>query len=175
MAYHDNELRVGEATSTRKRTSNSISNKSRRPSVVVNNYPENQHLNGRRFTTSESKFLKNYWLHKAYAQLKSFPGGTSFPGVKSWPEITWSYRILISCIVANNKLASAYTLSVNQHISNMYLGNSFVFIDNNNIRTSSLFRDGLRLLEIGKRILANNFIDNLNNFLRIRKTHRSPP
>ena len=60
MAYHDNELRVGEATSTRKRTSNNISNKSRRPSVVVNNYPENQHLNGRRFTASESKYLKNY-------------------------------------------------------------------------------------------------------------------
>ena len=77
MAYHDNELRVGEAISTRKRTSNNISNKSRRPSVVVNNYPENQHLNGRRFTTSESKFLKKYWLHKGYAQLKSFPGGTS--------------------------------------------------------------------------------------------------
>ena len=26
-----------------------------------------------------------------------------------------------------------------------------------------------------KRILANNFRDNLNNFLRIRKTHRPPP
>ena len=46
IAYHDNELRVEDATSTRKRTSNNISYKSRRPSVVVNNYPENQHSYG---------------------------------------------------------------------------------------------------------------------------------
>ena len=98
IAYHDNKLRVEDATSTRKRTSNNISYKSRRPSVVVNNYPENQHSYGRKFSASESKFSKrkkqivifsdsiprgiklcefNYWLHKGYAHLKSFPGGTS--------------------------------------------------------------------------------------------------
>ena len=37
---HDNKLRVEDATSTRKRTSNKFSNKSRRSSVVVNNYLE---------------------------------------------------------------------------------------------------------------------------------------
>ena len=47
--------------------------------------------------------------------------------------------------------------------------NSFVFIDNNNIPSSSLFRDGLHLLEFGKRILANDFIDNLNNFFTNKK------
>ena len=41
ITCHDNKLRVEDAASTRKRTSNNISNKSRRPSVVVNNYPEN--------------------------------------------------------------------------------------------------------------------------------------
>ena len=41
IAYHDNELKVEDATSTTKRTNNNTSNKSRRPSVVVNNYPEN--------------------------------------------------------------------------------------------------------------------------------------
>ena len=41
IAYHENELRVEDTTSTRKRTRNNISNKSRRPSIVVNNYPEN--------------------------------------------------------------------------------------------------------------------------------------
>ena len=39
IEYHDNELRVEDVTSTRKRTSNNISNKSRRSSVFVNNYP----------------------------------------------------------------------------------------------------------------------------------------
>ena len=83
-------------------------------------------------------------------------------------------RILISRIVVNNKLTSAYISSVNQRICNLCRENSFVFIDNNNIPTRSLFRDGLHLLEIGKRILANNLIGNLNNFLRIRKTHQRP-
>ena len=55
IEYHDNELRVEDATSTRKRTSNKISNKSRRPSVVVNNYPENQHWYGRKSLASEKK------------------------------------------------------------------------------------------------------------------------
>ena len=98
IAYHDNELRIEDATSTRKRTSNNTSNESRRPSVVVNNYPENQHLYGRKSSASESKFSNrkkqkfafndsiprgirlrefSYWLHKGYDQLKSFPGGTS--------------------------------------------------------------------------------------------------
>ena len=98
IEYHDYDLMVEDATSTRKRTSHNISNKSRRPSVVVNNCPENQHSYGRKSSASESKFSKrkkqivifsdsiprdirlrefNYWLHKGYAQLKSFPGGTS--------------------------------------------------------------------------------------------------
>ena len=98
IAYHENELRVEDTTSTRKRTRNNISNKSRRPSIVVNNYPENQHLYGRKSSASEKKCSKrkkqivifsdsiphsirlpefNYWLHKGYGQLKSFPGGTS--------------------------------------------------------------------------------------------------
>ena len=83
-------------------------------------------------------------------------------------------RILISGIIVNNELASAYISSVNQRISNMRRGNSFDFLDNNNIFTSSLFRNGLHLLEIGKRVLANNFIDNLNNLIQLRKTHRPP-
>ena len=66
-------------------------------------------------------------------------------------------RILISGIVVNNKLTSVYISSVNQRISNMCRDNSYVFIGSNNITKSSLFRDGLHLLEIGKYILANNF------------------
>ena len=85
-------------TSTRKRTNNNTSNKSRRPTILVNNYPENQHLYGRKSSASESKFSHrkkqkvilsdstprgiglrefNHCPHKGYAQLKSFPEGTS--------------------------------------------------------------------------------------------------
>ena len=49
VAYRDNELRIEDATSTRKRTKNNISSKARRPSVVVNNHPENQHSFERKF------------------------------------------------------------------------------------------------------------------------------
>ena len=78
-------------------------------------------------------------------------------------------KILISGIIVNNKLTSAYISNVNQRISNMCRDNSFVFIDNNNILTSSFFRDSLHLLEVGKRILANNFIDNLKIFFTEKK------
>ena len=81
-------------------------------------------------------------------------------------------KVLISRVAVNNKLTSVYITSIKQRISNMCRDNSFVFIDNNNILTSSSFRDDLHLLEVGKRILANNFIDSLKNLLRIRKTHR---
>ena len=64
----------------------------------MNNFPENQHSYGRKFSASESQFSKrkkqiiifsdsirrgirlrefNYWLHKGYIQLKSFPCGIS--------------------------------------------------------------------------------------------------
>ena len=240
IAYHGNELRVKDATSTRKRTNNNTSNESRRHFVVVNNYPENQHSYRRKFSASESECSKrkkqivifgdsiphgirlhefNHWLHKGHVQLKSFPGGT-FKELLYYVEPTLKSkqfdaalilhvgvnellndesqdsvqnlldnlkqiglkcksagvtRVLISGIVVNKKLTRAYISSVNQWISNMCRDNSFVFIDNNNIPTSSLFRDGLHLVEIGKRVLANNFIDNLNNFLRVRKTHRPSP
>ena len=58
IAYHDNELRVEDATSNRKRSNNNTSNKFRRPSVVVNNYPENEHSYGRKSSASGSKFSK---------------------------------------------------------------------------------------------------------------------
>ena len=73
-------------------------------------------------------------------------------------------RVLMSQIAVNNKQTSAYISSVNQCTYNICLDNSFAFIVNNNIPTSSIFRDGLHLLEVGKRILSKKFIDNLNTF-----------
>ena len=58
IAYHDKELRVEDAASTAKRTNNNTLNESRRPFVVVNNYPENQHSYGRKSSASESTFSK---------------------------------------------------------------------------------------------------------------------
>ena len=60
--------------------------------------------------------------------------------------------------------------------------NGIVFIDNGNISNMDLYQDGLHLLERGKRLLANNFIFALNNFLKFhthypfleKNTHHPP-
>ena len=167
----------------------------------MNNYPENQQFSKRKkqiviFSDDIPRGIRlrefNYWLHRGYAQLKSYPGCTSkellyyvkptLRNKKFDPpllhvgvnyllndEIQDSVQNLLdnlkqiglkcksagvkrtsTCgIVVNNKLTSAYISSVNQRISNMSRDNSFVFININKILTSSLFCDGLHLLEIG--------------------------
>ena len=42
------------------------------------------------------------------------------------------------------------------------------FIDNRNITGFYLFRDGLYLLESGKKLLANNFVRNFKSFLSVK-------
>ena len=39
----------------------------------------------------------------------------------------------------------------------------FIFIDNGRINEEHLWKDGMHLLESGKIILANNFINSINN------------
>ena len=41
------------------------------------------------------------------------------------------------------------------------------YIDNTNIKGISLFKDGLHLLDSGKKVLANNFVNSINNFLPV--------
>ena len=41
------------------------------------------------------------------------------------------------------------------------------FVDKRNICGFNLFKDDLHLLDSGKRLLANNFVDNFNNFLSV--------
>ena len=49
-------------------------------------------------------------------------------------------------------------------ISNCCRENACFYIDNRNIRGFCLYKNGLHLLESWKKVLANNFIVNLNNF-----------
>ena len=56
-------------------------------------------------------------------------------------------RILIFGITVNNKLTSAYISNIRQHINNMFQDNSFVLINNKNIPTSSVFCNGIHLLD----------------------------
>ena len=59
-------------------------------------------------------------------------------------------------------------------ISNYCCENACFYIDNRHIRGFCLYKDGLHLLESGKKILANNFIVNLNKFFLETHTHHPP-
>ena len=41
------------------------------------------------------------------------------------------------------------------------------FVDNRRNRVLNLIKEGLHLLDAGKMLLANNFVDNVNNFLSV--------
>ena len=59
-------------------------------------------------------------------------------------------------------------------ISNYCRENPCFYIGKRNIIKFCLYKDGLHLLESGKKILGNNFIVNLNNFFLERHTHYPP-
>ena len=76
-------------------------------------------------------------------------------------------KLVVSGIVINSKMSDLF-VDVNKKIAMMYKKNSLVYMDNANIPKSCLFTDGLHLVEKGKCILANNFINILNSFLGIQ-------
>ena len=54
-------------------------------------------------------------------------------------------------------------IRVNKSLKNFCMANGFCFVNNDNISEGNLYKDRLHLLEAGKRILANNFINGINN------------
>ena len=44
------------------------------------------------------------------------------------------------------------------------MANGFCLVNNDNISEGNLYKDSLHLLEGGKRILANNFVNSINNY-----------
>ena len=56
-------------------------------------------------------------------------------------------------------------------LSNFCEDNGFVYIDNRNIKGDCLYRDGLHLLDTGKKILERNFIFVLNECFLEMHTH----
>ena len=59
-------------------------------------------------------------------------------------------------------------------IFDFFRKNSFVYIDNRNIRSDSLYKDGLHLIDKGEAFLADNFIVCLNNTFLETHTHHPP-
>ena len=74
-------------------------------------------------------------------------------GIVVWYYIVYTKRI--SLIILEDIHNRLFSLSRKLGIC---------YIDNRNIRGSHLFKDGLHLLKLRKKILTNNFIFYLNNF-----------
>ena len=79
-------------------------------------------------------------------------------------------NIFVSGLVYTTKISLPILERVHSLISNYCRENACFYIDNRNIRGFCLYKDGLHLLEVRKKILANNFIVNLNTFFS-RYTH----
>ena len=57
------------------------------------------------------------------------------------------------------------TKRINNKLKQLCQGNNFAFIDNFQITSNDLRKDGTPSVEDGKVLLASNFIDNFNYFL----------
>ena len=95
----------------------------------------------------DNKFMKN--LEYMVQKCRSF-------GVK---------RVFFSGITYTKRIAWQILDDAHEQLVSLCKRLEMIYIDNRNIREIHLFKDGLHLLDSGKRILANNFIFNLNNFL----------
>ena len=83
-------------------------------------------------------------------------------------------NVFVSVLVYTTRVNLPILQRVHSLIWNYCCENACFYIDNRNIRGFCFYKDGLHLLEVGKRILANNFIVNLNNFFLDTRTHHPP-
>ena len=83
-------------------------------------------------------------------------------------------NIFVSGLVYTTRVSLPILESVHSLISNYCRENPPFYIDNRNIRGFCLYKDVLHLLEVGKKILGNNFIVNLNNFFLDTHIHHPP-
>ena len=75
-------------------------------------------------------------------------------------------KVFISGIIYCKHIDGERIDRINKILKEQSLAHNFMFIDNNKINTSHLWKDGIHLRESGKILLAQNFIDSINTFLR---------
>ena len=73
-------------------------------------------------------------------------------------------KIFISEIQTNKKI-DVNIVDINQKLKEICLQNNFEFIEHRLITPDHLWTDGIHLLDSGKEILGNNFVDSINDFL----------
>ena len=70
---------------------------------------------------------------------------------------------MLSSVVSTGRCNADVLLHFNESLKNLFRANGFSFVNNGNISEGNLYKDRLHLLEAGKRILANNFINGIND------------
>ena len=65
----------------------------------------------------------------------------------------------VTCTTLNSDLMN----DVNNTLRNKYQRSGYHFIDNNNITTEKLWKDGLHFTNSGKGVIINNFVRSLNS------------
>ena len=64
---------------------------------------------------------------------------------------------------------SAFISAINKILKAKCLMHNFHCIDNSNIKTERLWKDSLHLNRSGKDLLTNNFLRNINHFLKLKR------
>ena len=72
-------------------------------------------------------------------------------------------EIILSSVVATGRVNADVLIHFNESLKNLCRENGFCSVNNENSSEGNLYKDSLYSLEAGKRILANNFINGINN------------
>ena len=75
-------------------------------------------------------------------------------------------NVVISGIIPRNENKNTRRFTINHVIKSMCDENNFIYLNNDNIPLSSLYDDGVHLMNDGIRIFANNMISTLNSLQR---------
>ena len=79
-------------------------------------------------------------------------------------------KVLISSLIFCQRVEWERIERINKLLKEKCEVSGFIYIENNEISSRHLWRDGIHTTEGGKTILANNYIDSLNSFTD-RQTH----
>ena len=82
-------------------------------------------------------------------------------------------EIILSSAVATGRVNANVLIHCNESLKNLCRANEFCFLNNDNISEGNLYQDTLHLLEAGRRILANNFINGINNYFLSKHKHNT--
>ena len=98
-----------------------------------------------------------------------------FKNIKNIVQECRSYgieNIFISGLLQTTRITAHVIGKVNELIKDTCKVERCFYVSNDNITHANLFKDGLNLLDNGKKILADNFVFNVNkNFLTLRTFH----